>query len=82
MMFGYGNDYNCFGNNFWAYGLHIFGLILLVIIVYTVIKLIRSDQTHNQQVDVLNQLNMKFVNGDISEEEYQKKKKAIKKHIN
>lgn len=68
------------GYGFGAMGL--FGLIPLVLIgliIYAVVKLTQRDNYNNRgEHDALDMLNQRFANGEISEEEYTRKKKLLR----
>lgn len=74
-MMGYG--YGMMG----GFGM-IFSLILIGVVIYAVIKFAQGDhknysnsRTGNDALDILNQ---RFAKGEISEEEYTKKKKMLR----
>lgn len=73
-MMGYG--YGMMG----GFGM-IIPLILLVLIIYAVVKLSQNNhKTYNQKGlnDALDILNQRYARGEISEEEYNKKKNVLK----
>jgi len=45
---------------------------------YIVFKIFNQNSTNNKTI-LINQLNMKYINGELSEEEYIQKKKVISK---
>lgn len=74
-MMGYG--YGLMG----GFGM-IIPLILIGVIIYAVVKLSQTSQENNNNhrggSDALDILNQRFANGEISEEEYTKKKKMLR----
>jgi len=87
MMFGrgYNNVYSCFGGhgNFGNFGgfispFHIgFAIIITLLIIFAIYKLTKKKD--NQSDEVLEILKMKYVSGEIDEEEYVKRKNVLKK---
>lgn len=78
MMFGrgYSNGYNCFSNfgSPWVMGIT---LIIILLAVYLIYKLFRNDYKKSDQS--LELLKMKYVSGEISEDEYNEKRQILKK---
>jgi len=79
-MYGYGNgngfncgNYGVLGN--WNF---LIPIIILGITLYIVFKIFNQNSTNNKTI-LINQLNMKYINGELSEEEYIQKKKVISK---
>lgn len=74
-MMGYG--YGLMG----GFGM-IIPLILIGVIIYAAVKLSQTSQennnSHRSGSDALDVLNQRFANGEISEEEYTKKKKMLR----
>ena len=58
-------------------------VILIVIIVYAVMKLVQGGSnagtTSNSRDEALEILNQRYAKGELSDEEYQQKKKILKK---
>ncbi len=76
MMYGRG----FFGNNV-CYGLNYFPywhLIVIGVIIVVIFILLKNRNSKNNN-EIINTLNMKFVNGEISEEEYINKKNILTK---
>lgn len=75
-MMGYG--YGLMG----GFGMMIIPLILIGVIIYAAVKLSQTSQENNNNrrggSDALDVLNQRFANGEISEEEYTKKKKMLR----
>jgi len=74
-MMGYGYGMSWFGM--------IIPLLLIGLIIYAVVKLTQSNSINNNTKniklnDAIDILNQRFANGEISEEEYMKKKKMIR----
>lgn len=86
MMYGRGY-FDSFRNN--GYGCHGFGLmsnnwltiiltmILIILAVVLIIKLIQNNKSKTVSSIALDNLKAKFANGDISEEEYLKRKNIL-----
>lgn len=77
MMFnnGFGNGYGCsFGmfNSFWGMAMM---FLIIAIVVLLVVKHSRSKSTN---VSAINLLDIKFASGEITEEEYQQRKRVLK----
>lgn len=92
MMFGrYGNSFGsgdgawgCFGNGFFGYGfmgpLMMLGFILITaLVVYLIFKSSKKHHTQNASSDALNLLQLRYVKGEITEEEYLQKKNLLNK---
>ena len=69
----------------YGFGMGLFGLIPLILIgliIYAVVKLTQSRQGDNynikEKIDALEILNQRFANGEISEEEYSRKKEMLR----
>ncbi|WP_434351793.1 SHOCT domain-containing protein [Trichococcus flocculiformis] len=79
MMNYYG--YNMMGG--WGIFMMIILVILIVIIVYAVMKLVQGGSnagtTSNSRDEALEILNQRYAKGELSDEEYQQKKKILKK---
>ncbi|MDF2700045.1 MAG: hypothetical protein K0Q49_1601 [Haloplasmataceae bacterium] len=71
MMYGFDNGFNCGGYGF------VIPILLIVVIIFAAYKLFLNNN-HVSNNDALNELNKKFVNGDISEEDYLKRKQILK----
>jgi len=74
-MMGYGYGIGWFGM--------IIPLLLIALIAYAVVKLTQSSSRNNNTKNIIGNdamdiLNEKFVKGEISEEEYMKKKKMLR----
>lgn len=77
MMFGRGYLGNniCFGNNFMGNGLYFIVMIgVFLLIVATIIYLSRRNTRRKVDSNAFELLKMKFVQGEITEEEYLKRK--------
>ena len=69
-----------------GYGMMGFGmlipLILIVLIIYAVVRLANGnkpqDERYNERNEALNILNQRYAQGEISDEEYKKKKAMLK----
>ena len=75
MMHGYGMG---IGSGF--YGMGLFWILVALITIIAVVWLMRSDKKSSMAVhqnDVMKQLDERFVQGEISEEEYDHKKRKI-----
>ncbi|CZR07232.1 SHOCT domain-containing protein [Trichococcus ilyis] len=74
------NGYGMMGS--WGIFMMIVLVILIVIIVYAVMKLVQggnnNSTTSNSRDEALEILNQRYVKGEISDEEYQQKKKILK----
>ena len=92
MMFGrFGNGFGpgdgawgCFGNCFWGYGfmgpLMMLGFILITaLVVYLIFRSSKKRQLQSTSTDALNLLQIRFVKGEITEEEYLQKKNLLSK---
>lgn len=80
MMYGRGFGGGCFGalsGGGWI-GMAI-NLGVLVLIAFLVIYAINKTRTRSYKTDALDILNRKYANGEITEEEYIKKKETISK---
>lgn len=65
---------------YWGMGLMMFFTFLIfVVIIAALIYFYRKNKTVNSSDEVLDILKMKFVKGEISEEEYMKKKEILMK---
>lgn len=73
---GYYNGYDCFRffSNPWNIGI---GIIIILIVAYIIHKLIRKN--HNGSDRSLELLKMKYVSGEISEEEYIRRREILRK---
>ncbi|GMQ64857.1 SHOCT domain-containing protein [Vallitalea maricola] len=78
MMFSrrYYNGYNCFSNfgNPWVMGIT---LIIILLAIYLIYKLFRTN--HKKSNQSLERLNMKYVSGEISQEEYNERRRVLEK---
>ena len=67
----------------WGIFMMIILVILIVIIVYAVMKLVQGGSnagtTSNSRDEALEILNQRYAKGELSDEEYQQKKKILKK---
>lgn len=80
MMNGY--RYGCGGfGNFGNFGIwhFIIPILVLGIIIYFVYKLFNQDR-QNINNSLLNELNNKYINGELTDEEYLQKKRVINKN--
>lgn len=78
---GFGEGNGCFGNGFMNSGWHI--LILLAIVATIVVityLLVHNRNKKSASAAVLELLKMKYVQGEITEEEYLKRKEVLDKH--
>ena len=75
------NGYGMMGG--WGIFMMIVLVILIVIIVYAVMKLVQGGSnagtTSNSRDEALEILNQRYAKGELSDEEYQQKKKILKK---
>ena len=66
----------------WGIFMMIILVILIVIIVYAVMKLVQGGSnagtTSNSRDEALEILNQRYAKGELSDEEYQQKKKILK----
>lgn len=72
MIFGYGNGTIC--------GIAIIALVLIILLVYEALKENRDGVDNNKQngkKDAMNILDRRLASGEISEEEYKKRKKIL-----
>lgn len=70
--FGYGNGTIC--------GIAIIALVLIILLVYEALRENRDGVENNKQngkKDAMNILDRRLANGEISEEEYKKRKKIL-----
>ena len=77
-MFGrgyIGSGFGCFGG-YYSLLMLVAGIAITIIVAVLIYKLIK---TNNGDDDALELLKLKFVKGEISEEEYISKKNALKK---
>lgn len=79
----WGCTYNGAGIGHWFFGGGIMGLLIMTLIIILiatlVINLIRSNKAvrKNDTTDSLNILQMRFANGEITEQEYKKMKSVL-----
>ena len=72
----FSNDVSC-NNSFFGMGWFMtLSLILIAGILYALIKLFHKQDANYETIEILNE---RFANGVISEEDYKKRKKMIKK---
>lgn len=72
-----GNCFYSFGHGFYGGGLMmLFPLLLIALIVYFVMK----NKSPQSGVNPIDMLNTKYINGDISKEEYEEKLSVLKKN--
>ena len=76
MMYGRGFFVNnvCYGLNYFPY----WHLIIIGVIIVVIFVLWKNKNSKNNN-EIIDTLNMKFVNGEISEEEYINKKNILTK---
>lgn len=76
MMYGRGFFWNngCYDLNYFPY----WHLIVIGVIIVVIFVLLKNRNSKNNN-EIINTLNMKFVNGEISEEEYINKKNILTK---
>lgn len=76
MMYGRGFFWNnvCYGLNYFPY----WHLIVIGVIIVVIFVLWKNKNSKNNN-EIIDTLNMKFVNGEISEEEYINKKNILTK---
>ena len=76
----YGNSFwgsnGCFGLNYFPYW-HLIVIGVIIILVFIVLKNKKSNTKNSDEI--IDILNRKFVNGEISEEEYLNKKNILRK---
>lgn len=73
---GFGRGFGCFGpygGSFWGMGIT---LVVIAVAIYLVIKLVNRNSHSSSALDILK---MKYVNGEITEEEYIQRKNVLKK---
>lgn len=71
MMYGYRYP-------FWGFGMFmgtLFCILLVIGIIYMLVRAFRNDRGDNRAIDILDE---KLASGEISEEEYLKRKKLLK----
>ncbi|ERJ11251.1 SHOCT domain-containing protein [Haloplasma contractile] len=82
MMYGYRNGFDCGGfggyDGFLGQWSFLIPLLIIGIVIYLVFKLMNQDHRQNKD-SLINELKMKYINGEISEQEYLQKKKLISK---
>jgi putative membrane protein len=67
-------------NPWFFWGGRIVGLILVIAVIFLIYKLYRNNDSKNKKDDdLLEMLKMKYIKGEITEEEYSKKKELLKK---
>ncbi len=76
MMYGRGflGNNGCYDLNYFPY----WHLIVIGVIIVVIFILLKNKNNKNNN-EIINTLNMKFVNGEISEEEYINKKNILTK---
>lgn len=76
MMYGRGFFWNnvCYDLNYFPYW-HLIVIGVIIVVIFVLLKN-RNSKNNNEIIDTLN---MKFVNGEISEEEYINKKNILTK---
>ena len=76
MMYGRGffENNGCYDLNYFPY----WHLIVIGVIIVVIFILLKNKNSKNNN-EIINTLNMKFVNGEISEEEYINKKNILTK---
>lgn len=87
MMYGrYGNNFGpdfssmpCFGNGFFHPFMMIGFLLIIALVVYLIFRSHKKSHVKSIESDALNILQMRFVKGEINEEEYLNKKNILKK---
>lgn len=80
MMYGRGYQGNnvCFGNNLMGSGWHFFIMAGVLLLIVAIIIFIVRKNTHGQVNNAAFELlKMKFVQGEITEEEYLKRKNTL-----
>ena len=76
-----------FGRGFWHYGdgfryfgyYHGIGILLMLALIIGVFIILRKSSIKSSNDEILNVLKMKYVNGEITEEEYISKKNILLK---
>lgn len=73
---GYYDGYDCFRffNNPWSIGI---GIMIILIVTYIIYKLIRKN--HNRSDKSLELLKIKYVSGEISEDDYIRRREILRK---
>ncbi|KPU27298.1 hypothetical protein TR13x_06030 [Caloranaerobacter sp. TR13] len=71
-MYGYSNAW------YWMLGMSLIKILVVVGITILFIKLINREHSYRSSSKALEILKEKYVNGEISEEEYKHKKKILK----
>ncbi|PKM55853.1 MAG: hypothetical protein CVV00_02365 [Firmicutes bacterium HGW-Firmicutes-5] len=70
----------CWSGGYLGYGWHMLIMaVVLLAIIFTVIYLVNKSSHRHDNKDVLDILKMKYVQGDLTEEEYTKKKDLLLK---
>ena len=76
MMFGRGFWNSCEGFKYFGY-YHGVGIIVAVVVVLLLFMLFKRSGRRTSNDEIINALKMKYVNGEITEEEYILKKKVL-----
>jgi len=79
MMYGYDNGYNCVGYGMLGGWHFIIPLIIILVIIYAIYKLFKTNHFQMKNSSSLDELNKKYINNEISEDEYLLKKQIINK---
>jgi len=67
-------------NPWFFWGSRVLGLLVIVIVAFLIYKLYKKNNTNNtNNEDLLEMLKMKYIKGEITEEEYNKKREMLKK---
>lgn len=80
MMFGKGmfNDGGCFGYGFMSSGWHwLIGIGILLIIITVTYLIVKKGKRTSTYSNSLETLKVKFVQGEITEEEYKQRKRVL-----
>ena len=73
---GHGADFWGLSNPWLAIGIRVAALVIVVAIVFFIVKKLRKKSRENDEV--VQMLKLKFVNGEITEDEYMVKLKTIR----
>lgn len=78
MMYGYGEGFYC-SDGFFGLNLYmIIPFVICIAVIYLIYKFVSKNNNSNDN-QALVTLNNKYINGEISKEDYLSKKKVLKK---